>query len=352
MLFSRRMLTITTATALLALSAAIGLSELPPLATESRSELSGVLVEVTRGPIVESRHYGRLVAVTPEGEVVQAVGDPEALVLSRSALKPLQALATVKLALDQGIELSSEEIAVMCASHRAQEYHLNAVSNVLARAEVSESDLHCGVVRGSRLNHNCSGKHSAMLLQTKLTGASPEGYWKTDHLVQQNIRRAIQEFTGYEQPLQSGTDGCGVPNYALPLYSVALGFARLANPESAPEEYRAAAAAVRDAILAHPGHVSIHDSFHARLVEEGGGRIIGKTGAEACYGMGIANPALGVAIKIEDGNNRGMEALLLATLDRLEAMTPEIDQALGDQRTTPIRNSRDAVVGEIRAADW
>lgn len=315
--------------------------------------LSGVLVEVTRGPIVESRHYGRLVAVSPEGEVVHSVGDPHALYLSRSALKPLQALATVALALEQGLELSSEEIAVMCASHRAQEYHREAVTALLERANVAVEDLHCGEVRGSRINHNCSGKHSGMVVQAALAGVPYEGYWETDHPVQRRIQQTIRDFTGYDQPLEWGTDGCGAPNYALPLYSVALGFARLANPDSAPPEYRAGAAAIRNAIVAHPGHVSVNDSFHARLVEEGGGRIIGKTGAEACYGLGIGGePALGIAVKIEDGNNRGMEAILLAALDRLGAMTPEIDRALGSQRITAIQNSRGATVGEIRAADW
>ena len=338
---------------LLCLSAAL-IPTTPLLTAAEKGGLSGLLVEVTRGPLIESRHYGRLVVVTPEGEIVRQVGDPHALMLSRSALKPLQALGTVKLALDRGEPLSLEEIAVMCGSHRAQEYHLDAVAALLERAGAGEAALHCGEVRGDRQNHNCSGKHGGMLVGAKLAGAPREGYWEIDHPVQKLIQKTIREFTDYDEPrpLPYGTDGCGAPNYATPLYNLALGFARIANPDRAPEAYREAARAVRDAILAHPGHLSSHDSFHARLVEAGNGRVIGKTGAEACYGLGLAVPALGLAVKIEDGNTRGMQAILLAAMDRLGGMTHRIDRELGDQRATPIENSRGAIVGEIRAAEW
>ena len=322
-------------------------------AQEGDQPLSGLLVELTRGPLVESRHYGRLVAVTPDGEIKVSVGDPRSLVLSRSALKPLQAVATVKLALEQGVELTTEEIALMCASHGAQSYHLRTAEALLRRAGATEDHLHCGPSAGRRLNHNCSGKHGGMMVQAKIAGDPLDGYWETDHPVQQRIQTALQEFTGWDQPLESGTDGCGVPNYALPLYSIALGYARLANPETAPQGYREAARAIRDAIIAHPGHLSSRGSFDARLMEQAEGRIITKSGAEACYGIGIrGDTALGIAVKIEDGSTRGMQPLLLTALDRLGIMTPQIDDELGRHRTSSITNSRGDVVGEIRAADW
>lgn len=318
----------------------------------------GVLVEVTRGPMVESRHHGHWVAVTPQGEIQMAVGNPRELVLSRSALKPLQALATVRLALERGLELSTEEIAMLCASHEAGAYHLEAVSRLLERSDATEEDLHCGPVAGSRLRHNCSGKHGGMMLLARLAEVPLEGYWRVEHAVQQRIQDAIREFTGYTEPLAWGIDGCGVPNYALSLQHLAVGYARLANPQSAPEPYRAAAEAIRQAILAHPGHLSSRESFDARLIAVGDGRWIGKSGAEACYGLGLsggpgpAHPALGVAVKIDDGSARGMPQVLLAILDRLGAIPAELAPALEPDRTKPVLNSRGEVVGEIRAAVW
>lgn len=327
-------------------------------ALKASCDLSGVLVNVTRGPIVESRHYGRLVAVNTAGEIEFSVGDPTQLVLSRSALKPLQALATVKIALEQGIELDAEEIAIMCASHAAQDYHLSAAKMLLDRAGAKVADLHCGETRGSRLRHNCSGKHGGMLVQTSLTGDPSERYWHIDHPVQRRIQQAIQEFTDYDQPLYWGIDGCGVPNYALPLYNLALGYARLANPDAAPEPYREAAEVIRSAILAHPGHLSRRGSFDARLIESAEGRLIGKIGAEACYGMGLTQsdvegyPGLGVAVKIEDGGERGMPQILIAALDRAAAMTPKMEEQIGGQRARNVTNSRGETIGKIEAADW
>jgi len=333
------------------------------LAATTQSELAddsfaGVLVNVTRGPIVESRHYGRLVVVSPDGKIERAVGDPHQLVLSRSALKPLQALATIKVALEQGVEFEPEEIAIMCASHAAMDYHLEAVQRLLERAGAAEADLHCGETRGSRLRHNCSGKHGGMLVQANLTGDSKDRYWHIDHPVQRRIQEALQQFTDYDQPLYWGIDGCGVPNYALPLYNLALGYARLANPDSAPAEYQEAARLIRAAIQAHPGHLSRRGSFDARLIEGGAGRLTGKIGAEACYGLGLTGstednfPALGIALKIEDGGNRGMPQILIAALDRLGAMTPGIENKVGNSRQERVTNSRGETIGSIEAADW
>ncbi len=335
----------------------LGESESTPPAKAEPAPLSEVLVEVTRGPIVESRHYGRLVVVTPQGEIRFSLGNPHELVLCRSALKPFQALATVKAALDRGQQLTSREVAIICASHTARDYHLAAVEQVLARSGSSETSLHCGVVQGSRLRHNCSGKHAGMLLQASLCGDPLDRYWHIEHPVQQRIQAATREFTGYEQELVWGVDGCGVPNYALPLLHVAVGYARLANPEHAPAGYREAATVIRDAMRAHPELLSKAGSFDARLVESARGQLIGKTGAEACYGLGLLgnsddDSALGVAVKIEDGGERGMPQVLIGILDRLGRMTPDMEQSIGQLRAENITNSRGETVGKVAPAKW
>lgn len=321
-------------------------------AQDKPRELSRLLAEVTRGSIVESRHYGRMVIVKPDGEIVLALGDPQELIFPRSSLKPLQALATVILAQEKGIELPTEELAMMCASHEGHDYHLQSVKLLLARAGAKEEDLFCGPVSGSRISNGCSGKHGGMLLQAKLNGDPFDGYWKVDHPVQQRIQQAIREFTSYDQPLEWGADGCGVPNYALPLYNMALGYARLANPGGAPEKYRAAARAIRDAMQAHPELISSRDSFDAKLMGAGAGHLLCKNGAEACYGLGLTEPSLGAAVKIEDGNPRAMPCVMLYAIERLGAMTPEIEQAVGSSRTIDVTNSVGATVGQIRAARW
>ncbi len=322
------------------------------IAQDKPHELSSLLAEVTRGSVVESRHYGRMVVVTPAGEVILALGNPQDLIFPRSSLKPLQALATVMLAQEKGIELASEELAMMCASHEGHDYHVQSVKLLLARAGGQEEELFCGPVQGSRISNGCSGKHSGMLLHAKLSGDPIEGYWNVDHPVQQRIQLAIREFTSYDKPLQWGADGCGVPNYALPLYNMALGYARLANPDTSPEKYRAAARVIRDAMQAHPELISSRDSFDAKLMAAAGGRLLGKNGAEACYGLGLTEPSLGLAVKIEDGNPRGMPCVMLYAIERLGAMTPAIEKAVGASRAIDVNNSVGATVGQIRAVRW
>lgn len=320
------------------------------VAQDRAGDLSKVLVEVTRGSIVESRHYGRLVAVAPTGEIRWSVGDPNELVFPRSALKPLQALATVMLAQEQGLELQPEEIAIMCASHEGHDYHVQAVKLVLLRAGATEDDLYCGPVGGERVRNGCSGKHGGMMLQAKLSGQPLEEYWRVDHPVQQRIQEVIREFTDFHGELQWGPDGCGVPNYALPLYNFALGYARLGNPEAAPEKFQSAANAIRGAMQSHPDLLSKRGSFDAKLIQAGAGRLLAKDGAEACYGLGLSDPSIGVAIKIEDGNPRGMPCVVLHALEQLGAGTAEIASAVGDKRTIDQINSVGVTAGEIRAA--
>ena len=55
-----------------------------------------VLVEVMRGPLVESRHSGAVAVVDADGGRVLALGDVERPVLSALGVKALQALPLVE----------------------------------------------------------------------------------------------------------------------------------------------------------------------------------------------------------------------------------------------------------------
>jgi len=48
------------------------------------------LIEIWRGPIRESRHLGHAVIWDGRGDIVAAWGDPEAVILPRSACKMIQ----------------------------------------------------------------------------------------------------------------------------------------------------------------------------------------------------------------------------------------------------------------------
>ena len=282
-----------------------------------------ISVTVSRGSLVESRHRVDAVLVR-DGEVAEAWGDPALVAFVRSAAKPLQALPLVPL------RLPEEELAIACASHEALPEQLVVVHALLERAGVSKDDLECGAERGSRLRHNCSGKHAGFLLVARERGWDLEGYRLPDHPLQQEIRRIVATAAGRpEEAIATATDGCGVPTFALSLLEMARVFAGLARGE--PE----GADAVVRAMTAHPALVGGPVSVDTLVMRALPGAVA-KRGAEGVLCVGLPNGD-GVALKVEDGGYRAVYAAAGRVLG-----VPELAER-------PLRNSRGEVVGSIAA---
>jgi L-asparaginase len=283
-----------------------------------------ISVTVRRGLLVESRHRVDAVVVR-DGEVAQAWGDPDIVSFVRSAAKPLQALPLVPLGLPQ------EELAIACASHEALPEQLVAVRALLERAGASKDDLECGAERGSRLRHNCSGKHAGFLLAARVRGWDRVGYRLPEHPVQQEVRRIVAAAAGRPaEDIVTATDGCGVPTFALSLTEMAGVFAGLARGEPAGAE------AVVRAMTAHPALVGGRDSVDTLVMRALPGAVA-KRGAEGVLCVGLANGD-GIALKVEDGAHRAVYAAAGRVLG-----IPELAER-------PLRSSRGEVVGSISAA--
>src|SRR5918995_5780781 len=182
-----------------------------------------ISVAVERGGVVESRHRVHAVSVR-DGDVVEALGDPELVTFMRSAAKPLQALLVVR----EYPDLAEEEVAIASASHGARHEQLDAVKALLARAWATEEELECGPVEGSRLRHNCSGKHAGMLAVCAARDWPRENYRLRDHPLQQAVVDEVARLTNFPaSDLPLAVDGCGVVTFALPLESMAAVFAGL-----------------------------------------------------------------------------------------------------------------------------
>src|SRR5262249_56492007 len=91
------------------------------------------LVEVTRGAIVEARRHGLIVAVEPDGHVVARLGDESMIVSTRSVIKPIQAIPVITSGAADRFNISSREMAVLCASHEGERIHTDAVADILGR---------------------------------------------------------------------------------------------------------------------------------------------------------------------------------------------------------------------------
>ncbi len=333
------------------------------------------LVEVTRGPIVECVHFGAYTVCDITGRVLHSGGDPNLVTFLRSATKPFQALPLVEGGGMQRFNLNEKELAVMCASHHGTDEHVEVVSSLQAKLGIGPQDLLCGthapedpataqrmVVKNepsSPLRHNCSGKHSGMLAQCLLRGLPTADYINAAHPVQQAIVQVVAEMTDVPAAdILLGTDGCSAPVFALPIKNAALAFARLADPTGLPETRQSALRLVFHAMTTHPEMVAGPEGFDTRLMQVGRGKILTKVGAEGFQAVallpgacGPESPALGIALKISDGDRlyRARTTAIVSLLSQLGAVTETQVRELAEFSDRPQFNWRRMQVGEIRS---
>ena len=327
-----------------------------------------VLVEVTRGDMVESRHRGAFAVVDPDGKVMLQAGDLKRLVYPRSAIKPLQALALVETGAAEAFGVSDAEIALACASHNSEPRHVEAVRAWLERIGLGPDDLECGAhlpfyesaaeemlregETPTTLHNNCSGKHAGFLTLAKHLGVPTKGYIGYAHPVQQTLLGIEEVMAGIElRDAPRGIDGCGIPQYGAPLGNLALAMARFADPSSQPERRQKAVARILKAVAAHPFMIAGSGRFCTRVIEAAKGKVLLKTGAEGVFMAALPEYGLGIALKAEDGANRAAEVMMGALLQRMEALTAKQCESLQDLFTPAVINRAGARVGELRPAE-
>jgi L-asparaginase II len=256
--------------------------------------VDAISVSVRRGDVVESRHAVHAVAVR-DGEVAEAWGAPGLVTYLRSAAKPLQALPLAQL------DVGGEELAIACASHEARPEQLAAVRSLLARAGAREDELECGEEHGSKLGHNCSGKHAGMLFVVRRRGWGSAGYRSPEHALQRELHGVVAEATAVPaDEIPTATDGCGVVTFAVPLFAMARAFARLVRGELQGAER------VAEAMRAHPELIGGPDAVDTLVMRALPGAIA-KRGAEGVLCVGLPD-GTGVAFKAEDGASRAVYA--------------------------------------------
>lgn len=297
--------------------------------------MSQLLIEITRGGRVESRHFGSVAVANGEGRVLAYAGDPYMPTYLRSAAKPIQAMNAILSGAADRFGLTEAEIAVMCGSHYAEDFHREAVLSILRKIGLPLDALkspaglsikHSYAIKQARENRvldaadsNCSGKHSGFLAACVARGYPVEGYMDPSHPVQRDVLAILARMCdASEEMIGIGEDGCGVPVHYMPLYNMALGYARLAAPQTLPPEYDSVCERIFSAMNAAPLMVAGTGGFCSELIAATEGRLVAKLGAEAVYCIGVKEWGLGVAVKIEDGmGNRALNPTVMSVLDQL-----------------------------------
>ena len=311
------------------------------------------MAEIVRSGFVEGHHYGSVVALDAAGEVEWSVGMVDEQILPRSCNKPIQALAMVR----AGLSLPPELLALACASHSGEPFHIEGVRRILTGAGLDESALQTPldyplddaareqVIRDggakTSIQMNCSGKHAAMLATCVLNGWSIEDYLDPAHPLQVAIADAFAEVTG-EQVEVVAVDGCGAPLLSTSLIGLARAFRALAVAAEGPERE------IAEAIRSHPAYVSGTTRDELALLTAIPGSI-GKAGAESCYAVALAD-GRAFALKTDDGAPRVRPVLMAAALERSGVLEMEGVDAVAVRKTGELSLlGGGKSVGEIRA---
>ncbi|KAI4726142.1 L-asparaginase II [Aureobasidium sp. EXF-10728] len=323
-----------------------------------------------RGDVLENSHIVHAAIVDSDNNLLYFLGDPSRLTLARSAAKPFQALAILETGAAENFGFDEADVALISGSHNCEDKHVSRVSAMLQKAGVTEQNLRCGghpalskVINTTWLKadfvptpiySNCSAKHVGMLAAAKALGVTTENYHDPSHAVQLKIKQVHEELANLEpEEIRWVIDGCNAPSPALPLRNLALMFAGLAHAADQDDmsagPSRKNQARIYRAMAAHPDMIAGDSRFCTDFMRLFSGSLVGKLGAEGCYGVGIrdceatrrlgAKGGLGIAVKMEDGNIDILYVALMEILTRLEIGTEEIREELKKSYCTMPKNT-------------
>ncbi len=277
-----------------------------------------VLVESYRGPVVESFHRGVVCVVDEHNSIIYQQGNVEQVCYPRSALKFFQQLPLLLSGAADHFGFSEEELAVMCGSHNGEGTHLQVVRGIFNKIGLDESALGCGAqaptlkqdaqaliragLEPSALHNNCSGKHAGFLAWCVFHHQATDSYLNADHPLHLEIKKWVSLF--YEIPesaLQTGLDGCSAPIFAMPVRNQAIAYRNLVHPDKFEPEVAAACRRITDAVSRYPMMIAGSKRYCSDLMRVAGKSVIGKTGADGVYCIGLPERKLGICIKIDDG---------------------------------------------------
>lgn len=321
-----------------------------------------IVARAYRGDLVDLTHIGHVAVVDYTGKILYYYGNPHRVTFARSSAKPIQAIPVFESGAVDAYGITDKELALLCASHSGESFHVDAVRNILKKAGLTDQYLQCGVhyplasyveeklkskgLEPETVHCNCSGKHSGMLITAKYLNEDMDTYYKAEHPVQQRILKTIAEVCEYdEEKIITAVDGCGVPVHAMPLYKFAQGFAKLSKPEVLGKEREQFVRRLTEAMTAYPEMVAGTGRFCTDLMKVCGDRLFAKSGAGAYYAVGLKDQGIGITFKVEDAKKGIVYAMVLEVLKQLNVITEANLKALEEYYILREKNHKGEIVG-------
>lgn len=322
------------------------------------------LTEEYRGGLLDLVHEGYICVVDDTGRVVYRAGNPDAVVYYRSASKPIQALPVIAHRLDERYGLTDEETVLFSGSHLGEAFHMEALKSIMQKADLREEDLimlpaapgsaaanearmRAGLPK-SKLCHNCSGKHAALMLIQRELGGDVRDYWKIGSRGETEVLRAMSALSEYPaDKVRIGVDGCGVPVFAFPMKNIATAYKNLACIDTIEDDtLRAAAERYVPRIHNYP-HMMRGTGFLCSLINHDA-NIVAKGGAAGVYGLGLKKERLGISFKLKDGTEAVWPLLLREIFRQIGYFNAETDAMLQSLHSGVIVNDNATPVGEVK----
>ena len=283
-----------------------------------------VLASVTRGGITESLHLGHLIVLNSDGSTYLSKGSPELAIYPRSAFKSIQAAAMLK----AGLQVSPEELAIICASHSGSQKHTDLVVSMLTKRDIpitalknaidkplgDKEKLSWGDKPGTQLTQNCSGKHAGMLITCQQNGWDIESYLEITHPLQMAIKAEIELLAG-EKVSAETFDGCGAPLFAISLIGLAKAIAAVVKSDEIIYKQIVTACTKYPELVAGEGRLT------TRMMRAVPGLFM-KEGAEGIEVCALPDGRV-IAIKIIDGSWRPVAPIIMEIFKRWSVVMPD-----------------------------
>ncbi len=318
-----------------------------------------------RGDTLDLIHHGYICVVDRNSNLIASVGDPFVPMFFRSSSKPLQALPVIARGLDEKYGLTQEETTIFSGSHLAEPFHVDALNSIFKKTSINPEDLTMkptvpGAVYANEIRikegtepkkiyHNCSGKHSAlMMLQKELTG-SVENYGKIESPCQQEILRTLSIMSEFPmEDIKIALDGCGVPVFAVDMKHIAVAYKNLACPENLRDE------ALRDACIKYVPRINkyplmMRGTDYMCSVINYDDNIVAKGGANGVYGLALKKEGIGISFKINDGSEAMWPIILKEIFNQIGYKNEDTINRLTKLHSGELRNDNGTVVGHCEA---
>jgi L-asparaginase II len=324
--------------------------------------MNPILVEVIRGTVLESFHRGVICVVDQDGKVIYSVGDVNQIAFPRSAMKYFQHLPLLVSGAFEQLNLTLEDLAVMCGSHNGEKIHEDLVAKILGNLNLGEVDLQCGAQaptlkkdlyalikadkKPNQLHNNCSGKHAGFLAWCIAHNQDTKSYLSASHPLQQEIKKHVAHFYEVaENELHLAVDGCSAPTYGMSIYKQAISYKNLISNQNNDSVNEACEKIVK-AVTTYPELVAGSQRYCTDLMKVTNGRIVGKTGADGVYCLSIPEKNWGIAIKIDDGKMGPQYQVAQELLIKFNLISQEEAEKLNPYREFDLTNFAGNKVGK------